>query len=136
MQSRGGGRARPAEGSGFELVAWYFVRISGLLLIFMAITHVLIMHVINTVDEIDYAFVADRWSSPFWKVFDFLMLTLALLHGLNGARVGIEDYVSSRGWRAAALTTVWVIALVFMIIGGMAIVTFDPEAFRAANAGS
>jgi hypothetical protein len=31
---------------------------------------------------------------------------------------------------------VWVIALVFMIIGGMAIVTFDPEAFRAANAGS
>jgi succinate dehydrogenase / fumarate reductase membrane anchor subunit len=135
MLSRGGGRSRPVDGNSFELFSWYFFRVSGLLLIFLAIFHVIVMHVINTVDEIDYAFVAERWSSPFWKVYDFLLLTLALLHGLNGARIGIEDYVRDNTWRTVAMTTLWVMALVFMVIGGMAIVTFDPAAFDAANVG-
>ena len=135
MLSRGGGRAKPPEGNSIELLSWYFFRVSGLLLIFFAILHVVIMHVVNTVDEIDYAFVADRWGSPFWKVYDFLLLTLALLHGINGARVSIEDYVRSSGWRTVAMTTLWVTAFVFMVIGAMAIVTFDPAAFEAAHAG-
>jgi succinate dehydrogenase / fumarate reductase membrane anchor subunit len=135
MLSRGGGRARPADAGGFELFSWYFFRISGLALLFLAIFHVVIMHVVNTVDEIDYAFVADRWGSPFWKVYDFLLLTLALLHGINGARLSIEDYVRSSGWRVVAHTTLWMIALIFMIIGGLAIATFDPVAFEAAHAG-
>jgi succinate dehydrogenase / fumarate reductase membrane anchor subunit len=100
----------------------------------MAILHVIIMHVVNTVDEIDYEFVVDRWHSPFWKVYDFLLLALALLHGLNGARVGIEDYVRHPGWRIAAHTLVWVIALVFMVIGALAIVTFEPSV-NVATAG-
>jgi succinate dehydrogenase / fumarate reductase membrane anchor subunit len=135
MLSRGGGRARPAESGGFELFSWYFFRISGLALVVLALLHVVIMHVVNTVDEINYAFVADRWNSPFWKVYDFLLLTLALLHGINGARLSIEDYVRSSGWRVVAHTTLWMIALIFMIIGGLAIVTFDPVAFEAAHAG-
>ena len=77
---------------------------------------------------------ANRWESPFWKVYDFMLLTLALLHGVNGARLSIEDYVQSRGWRTTLLTTVWLIALVFMVIGAMAIVTFDVDAFREAHA--
>lgn len=133
--SRGGGRAKPAEASGVELISWYFFRISGLLLLFLAVMHVVIMHLINTVDEIDYAFVADRWNSPFWKVYDFLLLALALLHGVNGARVSIEDYIRTPGWRVAAHTTLWVLTLVFMVIGAMAIVTFDPDAFQAAVGG-
>ena len=104
MLSRGGGRARPSDANGVELFSWYFFRVSGLLLVILALLHVVIMHVVNTVDEIDYKFVADRWDSPFWKVYDFLLLTLALLHGLNGARVSIEDYVRRPGWRVAAHT--------------------------------
>lgn len=134
MLSRGGGRSRPAEGGSFELMSWYFFRVSGLLLVFLALAHVVIMHVVNTVDDIDYEFIANRWESPFWKVYDFMLLTLALLHGVNGARLSIEDYVQSRGWRTTLLTTVWLIALVFMVIGAMAIVTFDVDAFREAHA--
>ncbi|RIK45932.1 MAG: succinate dehydrogenase [Chloroflexi bacterium] len=134
--SRGGGRARPSEANGVELFSWYFFRVSGLLLVLLALLHVVIMHLVNTVDEIDYAFVADRWNSPFWKVYDFLLLTLALLHGVNGARVSIEDYVRTPGWRVAAHTTLWVLTLVFMVIGTLAIVTFNPEAFQAAVRGS
>ncbi|HMM40556.1 MAG TPA: succinate dehydrogenase, hydrophobic membrane anchor protein [Thermomicrobiales bacterium] len=135
MLSRGGGRSRPVEANGIELFSWYFFRVSGLLLVILALLHVIIMHVVNTVDEIDYAFVADRWGSPFWRVFDFLLLALALLHGVNGGRVSIEDYIRTPGWRIAAHTTLAVIALVFLVIGGLAIVTFSPQAFEAAQAG-
>lgn len=135
MLSRGGGRAKPPEGNSIELLSWYFFRVSGLLLIILALLHVIIMHVVNTVDEIDYAFVADRWSSPFWKVYDFLLLALALLHGLNGGRVSIEDYIRSDGWRILAHTTLWVLGFVFLVLGAMALITFDPVAFEMANAG-
>ena len=124
------GRERPA--GGFELYSWYFFRISGLLLIFLAITHVVIMHVINTVDEIDWQFVADRWGSPFWRAFDWLMLFLALLHGLNGARLAVDDYIRARGWRIFAHSILWSAAVIFLIIGSIAVLTFNPDAFQAA----
>lgn len=128
--SRGGGRARPAGSGGFELFSWYFFRISGLALVFLAVFHVIIMHVIHTVDEIDHAFIVDRWSSPFWQVYDFLLLTLALLHGVNGARVSIDDYVRSSGWRLAAYSALSLITLIFLVIGALAIITFDPSQFE------
>lgn len=126
------GRKRP-QGSNFELYSWYFFRISGLLLIFLAVIHVVIMHVVNTVDEIDFAFVVDRWNSPFWRSFDWLLLTLALLHGLNGARIAIDDYVRSHGWRVFAYSVLWSVAIIFLIIGSIAIVTFNPAEFAAAS---
>lgn len=129
--SRGGGRARPRGAGGFELFSWYFLRISGLVLLFLAVFHVIIMHVIHTVDEIDHAFVVDRWSSPFWQVYDFLLLTLAMLHGANGARVSIDDYVRSSGWRIAAYSALSLITLVFLVLGGLALVTFDPAQFES-----
>lgn len=128
------GRERPA--GGFELYSWYFFRLSGLLLIFLAIGHVVIMHVINTVDEIDWQFVADRWHSPFWRAYDWLMLFLALLHGLNGARSAVDDYIRPQGWRVLAHSILWTLAIVFLIIGSIAILTFDPARFQAvAQAG-
>lgn len=130
---RRAGRERP-QGSTFELYSWYFFRISGLLLIFLAITHVVIMHVINTVDVIDFNFVAGRWSSPFWRSFDWLMLVLALLHGLNGARIAIDDYIRPRGWRVFANSVLWSAAVIFLIIGTIAIVTFTPGQFAATAA--
>lgn len=129
--SRGGGRARPSASGGFELFSWYFFRISGLALVFLAVLHVIIMHVINTVNEIDHAFIVDRWSSPFWQAYDFLLLVLALLHGVNGARVSIDDYIRSSGWRLAAYSTLSIITLIFLVIGALAIVTFDPAQFEA-----
>ncbi len=129
--SRGGGRARPQGPGGFELFSWYFFRVSGVALLVLAVFHVIIMHVINTVDEIDHAFIVDRWSSPFWQVYDFLLLTLALLHGVNGARVSIDDYVRSSGWRVVAYSALSLITLIFMVLGALALVTFDPSQFES-----
>ena len=134
MVSRGGGSIRPG-GSSFEVFSWYFLRISGLALVLLALLHVIIMHVVNTVDEIDHQFVVDRWSSPFWQFYDFLLLVLALLHGVNGARICVEDYVRRPGWRVAAYSALSVLTLAFLALGALAIVTFNPAEFEATVAG-
>ena len=88
------GRERPI--GGFELWAWLFMRISGLVLLVLAVGHVLIMHVPdNGVERVNFEFVALRWQSPFWRTWDWLMLTLALIHGINGLRIITLDYVRS-----------------------------------------
>lgn len=125
--SRGGGRPYPQSSGGFEVFSWYFLRLSGVALLLLAVGHVMIMHVINTVDEIDYDFIAGRWSSPFWQVYDSLLLLLALLHGMNGARLSIDDYIRSSERRLVAYSAAAVVTLVFLIIGALAIITFDPS---------
>lgn len=119
--------ARPKPVNNFELYSWYFFRVSGVLLIFLAFGHLIIMHIINNVDVINYQFVAARWVSPLWRTYDILLLGLALIHGLNGVRVLIYDYISSRGWRVFALSALYVTGAFFIIIGAQVIITFQPQ---------
>jgi succinate dehydrogenase / fumarate reductase membrane anchor subunit len=119
-----GGRAAPA--GGFELWAWFFMRVSGLLLLFLALGHLVIMHLVNNVDNIDYNFVAARFATPFWRTYDWVMLLLALLHGLNGMRVIIDDYFTGAR-RVFALSALYSIGLIFTVLGSVVILTFQPQ---------
>ena len=121
----GYGSRLPPSG-GFELFAWYFMRISGVLLLFLALGHLLIMHVINNVKTIDYAFVARRFTTPFWRTYDWLMLMLALLHGVNGLRVITDDYLKG-GWRAFAQAVLYALAFIFVVLGSLVLLTFQPK---------
>jgi succinate dehydrogenase membrane anchor subunit len=124
-----GRRTRPA--GGLELYAWLFMRVSGLTLIVMVLIHFAIMHVINDIQDINFAFVAKRFATPFWISYDLVMLVLALFHGLNGLRTIIDDYVKSRPWRVIWLSTLYVVGLVFLVVGAVTLVTFRPDAGRA-----
>ena len=54
-----GGRERPA--GGWELWTWLFMRVSGVVLLFLTVGHVLIMHVLDGgVQRVNFAFVAVR----------------------------------------------------------------------------
>ncbi|HLZ21224.1 MAG TPA: succinate dehydrogenase, hydrophobic membrane anchor protein [Ktedonobacterales bacterium] len=122
-----GATSRPARGgSSWETFSWWFFRVSGVGLIFLAIIHVIIMHVTNDVSATGYAFVAARYKNPFWRVYDLLLLTLALLHGLNGLRIVCDDYIRTRGTRLAVLSALFIIAIGFWLMGSMTIVTFQP----------
>jgi succinate dehydrogenase / fumarate reductase, membrane anchor subunit len=114
--------------SNFELYSWLFMRISGLVLVFLVLGHLFIMNVLDGgVQRINFAFVAGRWSSPFWQVWDLLMLWLAQLHGGNGLRVIINDYAerdTTRLWLKAALYASMVLIIV---TGTLVIFTFDPN---------
>lgn len=122
----GAGRERPV--GGFELWAWLFMRISGLVLLVLAVGHVLIMHVVDEgVGRVDFGFVALRWQSPFWRTWDWAMLVLALVHGINGLRTILLDYVRPAGIRLAANATFMVIGFLLFVLGTVIVFTFDPS---------
>jgi len=99
--SETGGRPRP--GAGFALWSWFFMRISGLILIF------------------------HRWTGPlgaFWRMYDLIMLVFAFTHGMNGVRWVIEDYVRHPGWRLALISTLVVVYVVVLLAGAYIIFAF------------
>jgi len=108
---------------------WYFMRISGLVLVLLALGHMLIMHVLVqlTGQEINFAFVTSRWGSPFWRIYDLLLLVLALVHGVNGARIIIGDYIARGGVRNLILILLGVVTLIWLLMGMFVIVTFNPN---------
>ena len=75
---------------------------------------------------IDFAFVAGRWASPFWQIWDLLMLWLAELHGANGLRTIINDYAEQDRTRFWLKSLLYTAALFVIVLGTLVIFTFDP----------
>ena len=114
--------------SNFELYSWLFMRVSGLVLIFLVLGHLFIMNVLDGgVQRINFAFVAGRWSSPFWQVWDLLMLWLAQLHGGNGLRVIINDYAERDATRMYLKAALYASMVLVLVTGTLVIFTFDPN---------
>ncbi len=112
----------------FEMYSWIFMRISGIVLVFLVLGHLLIMNVLDGgVQRINFAFVAGRWSSPFWQVWDLLQLWLAMLHGANGLRVVINDYAGRDRTRFVLKTLLMVATAFTVVLGTLVIFTFDPN---------
>ena len=120
------GRPAPTN-SGFELFAWFFMRVSGVVLLFLAVGHLLIMHVIHNIDTLSYAFVAQRWATPFWRTYDGIMLVLAMTHGMNGLRVILDDYLRPGGWKAFWMSVLFTAGFAFLFLGLLVILTFQPK---------
>jgi len=122
--------ARPLpEASGSERFWWYFMRLSGLALVFLALGHMFIMHVLVelTGGEINFAFVQSRWGTPFWRIYDLLLLVLAFMHGANGARIVVADYVADRTARSLIIGILLVLAGIWLVLGMAVIAFFDPN---------
>ena len=112
----------------FEKYAWLFMRFSGVVLVFLVLGHLFIgLMWDGGVYRIDFNYVAQRWASPFWQIWDLAMLWLAQLHGGNGMRTIIADYArkdSTRFWLNSLLAVSMIIVLV---VGSYALLTFDPN---------
>jgi succinate dehydrogenase / fumarate reductase membrane anchor subunit len=120
--------ARRSKGRGnFELWSWVFMRGSGVLLLFLVFGHLFVNLMMGKgITQIDFAFVAGKWSNPFWQVWDMLMLWLAELHGFNGVRTIINDYAEKDSTRMVLKTLLVLSALVVLVLGTLVIFTFDP----------
>jgi succinate dehydrogenase / fumarate reductase membrane anchor subunit len=122
--------ARPLpEASGRERFWWFFMRLSGLALVILALGHMFIMHVLveMTGGEIDFAFVQSRWGTPFWRIYDLLLLVLAFVHGANGARIVVADYVANRTARSLVTGALLLLAAIWLVLGMAVIAFFDPS---------
>ncbi len=122
MRNRTGSRPRPI--GGVERFLWLYVRLSAVALLGLVVGHLYIMHVINSTDTLSFAFVARRFTGPFWRVYDALILLFALSHGLVGMRGMLRDYIHRRGWRLAAEAALWAVGAAFLLLGGLVLVAF------------
>lgn len=100
------------------------MRISGLILLFLALGHFAITHILNDVAKTNSGFVARRWENPLWRIYDWLLLSLGLLHGLNGLRFIMDDYIHSSAKRATTKAIVYSVTTGLFLYGTLTVITY------------
>ena len=117
--------SKPRPSGGAELYAWLFMRISGVVLLLLALGHLFVMHVFNSIHDIDYNFVAARYIGLFWRCYDGTMLWLAMIHGLNGLRTLFDDTLRPP-WRGIAVKSLYFLGFIFLAAGTWVVICFKP----------
>lgn len=113
--------------SNFELYSWIFMRASGVLLVVLIFAHLFVNLMVGEgVHAIDFGFVAGKWASPFWQVWDLLILWLAMIHGTNGVRTIINDYAERDTARLVLKLALYTAFTVVVVVGTLVIFTFEP----------
>ncbi len=103
------------------------MRASGVVLIVLIFGHLFVNLMVGEgVHAIDFGFVAGKWASPFWQVWDLLMLWLAMIHGTNGVRTIINDYAQRDGTRMVLKWALYLAFVIVTVLGTLVVFTFDP----------
>ena len=106
----------------YESIAWKWMRYSALLLIPLAWGHIILQDVLVGVHRIDLNYVALRWASVGWRIYDVLLLGFAFAHGMNGFRQVMMDYVKSDRARQLISWGLLVVWAIITLIGAVAII--------------
>lgn len=117
--------ARPRHTGNLERFAWLFTRISAVVLLGMALYHLVYMHIAMGMDTISFQLIAWRWRFLGWRVFDLVLLVFGWLHGANGMRVVLDDYVHSPVGRFVAHTLLVTVTVILIALGAFVIFAFD-----------
>jgi succinate dehydrogenase hydrophobic anchor subunit len=121
-QAPSSGRRVPVPPKTFDTYVWQIMRWSGVLLIPLAWMHVVLQDVVVGVHSIDINFVALRWATVGWRIYDVALLGFAFGHGMLGLRTVVNDYVHRPGWLRAIKWLMVVGWVVITAIGAIAII--------------
>lgn len=115
------------SGTNWEKWGWIYMRVSGVVLVVLIFGHLFVNLMVGEgVKAIDFAFVGGKYASPFWQVWDCLMLWLALIHGSNGMRTIVNDYVAKPAVAKTLKVALFLAAALLILLGTLVIWTFDP----------
>jgi succinate dehydrogenase hydrophobic anchor subunit len=116
------GSVRPSR-QGSERTIWYLMRVTGLALFVLSLSHFLILHVLYDPKDQTAAFIANvRWSSLFWRANDWLFLTVVIIHAVLGIRIVTGDYLKGRA-RTAVMTFFYLLGLSLFAFGTIVVAT-------------
>jgi succinate dehydrogenase / fumarate reductase, membrane anchor subunit len=112
------GRPKPSGANRTELAIWYLMRLTGLALFVLALSHFLITHVVfdpanQTADWID----SHRWANALWRWVDGSMLVIVTFHSFAGVRTVLQDYVGGR----LRIVLVALLAILGIVLAGLGI---------------
>jgi succinate dehydrogenase / fumarate reductase membrane anchor subunit len=118
--------------SNFERYAFLFMRLSGVVLLLLAVGHMLLQHVFRDVHALTLQVVADIWRSWGWRAWDLLLLIFAIAHGFNGVRQILEDYIH-KPRTVKIINRILVVFLILTILwSAVAIFSFNSNAVMTA----
>ncbi len=118
--SRSASRARP--GGGFELAVWYLMRLTGLGLFVLALSHFIIVHVLYDPADQTASFISERWANLSVRTADWLMLGFVIFHAFMGLRTIVGDYTRG-GLRTVITMVLYLLAIVLFVMGSIALLT-------------
>ncbi|MGB1289269.1 MAG: hypothetical protein ACPG7F_22225, partial [Aggregatilineales bacterium] len=148
LVGEGDSPAMPAKngGSVIERFWWSYMRISGVLILFLVFGHLIGIHLIQGVFDITAAgypvvftdainvsgtateFVQHRWAVAFIRIWDIGLLVLAGVHGFNGLRYVLTDYTMDYPvLRRASVFLCIIGAVVLLTVGGAALLSTIDE---------
>jgi succinate dehydrogenase / fumarate reductase membrane anchor subunit len=130
-----------SRGSTFEYYMWLFTRLSGILMLLMAAFGIVYANLAGGrtlmdmptqyrwsffptywhVQNSDIPDVFPNWSNSFWQVYAVLLFLVAAIHGFNGLRVVVEDYIH-RPYLLLFAKWLVVILFLFTLLAGTVIV--------------
>lgn len=100
--------------------SWHVMQLTSWLLVVLLPVHVFSTWVFHDPGHIGVAWYVDRWHSGGWRLFDGVLLVVALVHG----GLGLDGALARRTTRPAVRTTVAaVIAVVLGTVGLLALST-------------
>ena len=117
----------PKARNNFERIAWLFMRYSGLILVFLSLSHFWMQHIIVGTHQLQVGDTVLRWGETgkpvtlenvIWRGYYAVILGLAMLHGLNGLRQVVSDYFRSTAYKVIMGVAVVLIAVI--AFGGFA----------------
>lgn len=115
------------RGPNLEKWGWIYMRASGAALIILIFGHLFVNLLTGDgIHQIDFAFVAGKYATPFWQWWDVIMLWLALIHGANGMRTIVNDYVTHKRTRSVLVWVIGLTAAFLILLGTLVVFTFDP----------
>src|SRR5476651_2195230 len=116
------GSPRPTR-RGAERTVWYLMRLTGLALFVLSLSHFLILHALYDPKDQTAAFIANvRWSSLFWRANDWLFVIVVIVHSILGMRIVVGDYLKGRA-RTALMSVIYLLGLVLFAAGSVVIFT-------------
>ena len=131
------------RGSGFEYYMWIFTRLSGALMLLMGAFGIVYANLAGGrvlmnmetqyrwgffpiywhVQNSDIPDVFPNWSNSFWQVYGVLLVLVAAMHGFNGLRVVVEDYIHRP---YLLLIAKWVVLILFLFtLFAAAVIVFE-----------
>lgn len=107
-------------------VRYLVIRVTGVLLAVLALGHFAVTHIATDVAATDSAFIARRWSSLLWLLWDAMLLACALAHAAAGLVAAVRDYRSDPAAQRRWISALTGLSAVLFLIGAAVLLVAGP----------
>ena len=107
----------------YGAVAWFFQRISGIVLLVMLLITLWGLGYSGE-EGITLKVIADRIKHPWWRFFNLAFWFFALTHGINGLVILLQDYVRRDWARLTLYGFLMVLGSLGLVLGAITILPF------------